>query len=77
METISQAKQVLYLVNYLKEIKNGIFVDFSASHPISMEGIYLFESKHDWDRISLEIDSAFKNQWTNRITKTLMQMHLK
>jgi len=77
MKTISHTKQDLFVVNYLKKINNRIFVDISASNPLSMESTYLLESKYDWDVISRESDSSFDNLWANRKTKPLIQMHLK
>jgi hypothetical protein len=69
MKTYSQAGQDLFVVNFLKKIKNGIFVDIAAGHPTSINNTYLLESEYDWDGISIEIDSSFNDQWKNRKTK--------
>lgn len=69
MKTYSQAKQDLFVVDYLKQMKNGIFVDIAAGHPTNINNTYLLESEYEWDGISVEIDSSFNNEWTNRKTK--------
>ena len=69
MKTYSQAGQDLFVLNFLKEIKNGIFVDIAAGHPTNINNTYLLESEYNWDGISVEIDSSFNDQWKNRKTK--------
>ena len=69
MKTYSQAKQDLFVINYLKEIKNGIFVDIAAGHPTNINNTYLLESEYHWDGISVEIDSSYNSEWNSRKSK--------
>ncbi len=54
-----QANQDRFVLNILKEKKNGIFLEIGSNHPIEINNTYLLESKYDWRGIMVEYDINF------------------
>ena len=56
---LGQANQDKFVLNILKEKKNGYFLEIGSSHPININNSYLLEKQYDWKGIMIEIDSSF------------------
>lgn len=53
----SQAHQESFVLNVLKEKRNGFYLELGAGWPTKNSNTYLLESEYDWSGISFEIDS--------------------
>jgi hypothetical protein len=56
---LGQANQDKFVLNILKEKKNGYFLEVGSNHPIIINNSYLLETKYDWKGIMVEYDSRF------------------
>ena len=56
---LGQATQDKFVLNILKEKKNGIFLEIGSNHPIHISNTYLLESKYDWKGIMVEFQPQF------------------
>jgi hypothetical protein len=54
-----QAQQDKFVLNILKEKKNGYFLEIGSNHPIYINNSYLLETKYDWKGIMVEYESKF------------------
>ena len=54
-----QATQDKFVLNILKEKKNGYFLEIGSNHPININNSYLLESKYGWRGIMIEYDSKY------------------
>jgi len=54
-----QAQQDKFVLNILKEKKNGYFLEIGSNHPININNSYLLETKYDWKGIMVEYESKF------------------
>lgn len=54
-----QAQQDKFVLNVLKQKRNGFFVEIGSNHPITINNTYLFESQYDWKGILIEYQSLF------------------
>jgi hypothetical protein len=54
-----QAGQDKFVLNVLKEKKNGCFLEIGSNHPIHINNSYLLEKNYDWRGIMVEYDSNF------------------
>lgn len=54
-----QANQDKFVLNILKEKKNGYFLEIGSNHPININNSYLLETKYDWKGIMVEYDSSY------------------
>jgi len=66
MKSYSQAKQDLFVLEVLKNKRNGSFLDIGCSHPINISNTFLLESEFDWRGISIDIDNTFSQEWKQR-----------
>jgi hypothetical protein len=56
---LGQAEQDKFVLNVLKNKKNGYFLEIGSNHPILINNSYVLEKKHDWKGIMVEYDSTF------------------
>ena len=56
---LGQAQQDKFVLNVLKEKKNGYFLEIGSNHPININNTYLLETKYDWKGIMVEYDESF------------------
>jgi hypothetical protein len=56
---LGQAQQDKFVLNILKEKKNGYFLEIGSNHPININNTYLLETKYDWKGIMVEYDESF------------------
>jgi hypothetical protein len=56
---LGQAEQDKFVLNILKEKKNGYFLEIGSNHPININNSYLLETKYNWKGIMVEYDSNF------------------
>ncbi len=56
---LGQAEQDKFVLNVLKNKKNGYFLEIGSNHPININNSYLLETKYDWNGIMVEYDSNF------------------
>ena len=54
-----QANQDKFVLNILKEKKNGYFLEIGSNHPININNTYLLETKYDWKGIMVEYQSEY------------------
>jgi hypothetical protein len=52
----SQAAQESFVLNQLKEKKQGYYVEIGGYHAVDLSNTYLLETQYDWSGLSLEID---------------------
>lgn len=64
-ETFSQIGQDLFVINILKEKKNGLFFDIGGGEPIKINNTYLLEKYYNWSGISIDNNAEYKVQWDN------------
>jgi len=60
MNTHSQASQDLFVLQMLKSIKNGTFLEIGSNHPITHNNTYLLESEYNWKGLLVEYDGNFE-----------------
>jgi hypothetical protein len=51
----SQIGQDLYVIEHLKEKKQGIFIDIGCSTPKTISNTYLLESQYNWSGLAIDI----------------------
>jgi len=56
-----QAEQDKFVINVLKEKKNGFFLEIGSHTPITINNTYLLEKNYDWKGAMVEIDESFLN----------------
>ena len=54
-----QAEQDKFIVNVLKEKKNGFFLEIGSNHPININNTFILETKYNWKGIMIEYDNSF------------------
>lgn len=54
-----QAQQDKFILNILKEKKNGYFLEIGSNDPIHINNTYLLEKKYDWKGIMVEYESKY------------------
>jgi hypothetical protein len=54
-----QSEQDKFVLNVLKEKKNGYFLEIGSNHPININNSFLLETKYDWRGIMVECDESF------------------
>jgi len=55
----SQACQDKFILNILKEKKNGFFLEIGSNDPIVMNNTYTLEKTYNWKGIMVEYDGSF------------------
>ena len=56
----SQACQDQFILNVLKEKKNGYFLEIGSNHPIYINNTYTLEKNYNWKGIMVEYDNRFE-----------------
>jgi len=56
---IGQSNQDKFVLNILKEKKNGYFLEIGSNHPININNTYLLEKQYNWKGIMVEYDSQY------------------
>jgi hypothetical protein len=56
---VGQAEQDKFVINVLKEKKNGYFLEIGSNHPCNINNSFVLEKKYDWKGIMIEYDSSF------------------
>jgi len=56
---LGQAQQDKFILNILKEKRNGYFLEIGSNHPININNTYLLESKYDWKGIMIEYNESY------------------
>lgn len=56
---LGQAQQDKFVLNILKEKKNGYFLEIGSNHPIIINNTYLLEKEYNWKGIMIECDETF------------------
>ena len=55
---LGQSHQDKFVLNVLKEKKNGFFVELGSNHPINVNNTYLLEKNYDWKGIMIEYEAS-------------------
>jgi len=58
-----EAHQDKFIVNILKEKRNGFFVELGSCYPIYCNNTYLLESKYDWKGLMVEYENTHLDQY--------------
>lgn len=67
-----QANQDSFVLNALKEKKNGVYVEIGANDPVAWSNTYLLESEYEWSGIAFEIVPELTKVYNdNRINKCI------
>lgn len=70
MISYSQAGQDLFVLQTLKNKKNGIYVEIGGHLPIHINNTYLLETEYNWSGLSLELDDTCIEKY-NQVRKNL------
>lgn len=65
LEMYSQIGQDLFVINLLKQKRNGLFLDIGGGPPKFISNTYLLETKYDWTGVSIDLDHRNKVAWQN------------
>jgi hypothetical protein len=57
----SQAAQDRFILNVLKEKKNGVFLEIGSSHPIDGNNTYTLEKNYNWKGIMVEYQNMYES----------------
>lgn len=68
-ESRSLDGQETFVINVLKEKKQGYFVEIGSNHPFIANNTSLLESRYDWSGVALDVDKDFVDEY-NRSRKT-------
>jgi len=60
-----QAEQDKFVLNILKNKKQGFFIEIGSNHPIKINNTYVLEKKYAWRGIMIE----YNNRWLNDYKK--------
>ena len=58
---LGQANQDKFVLNILKEKRNGYFLEIGSNHPININNTFLLEKHYDWKGIMVEFQQSFLN----------------
>ena len=68
MNSYSQAKQDLFVLEQTQYKKNGTFLDIGCAQPIEINNTYLLETQYNWNGVSIDIED-YSKKWESRNTK--------
>ena len=54
-----QANQTKFVLNVLREKRNGTFLEIGSNHPIIINNTYLLEKQYDWKGIMVEYEPSY------------------
>ena len=58
-----QAEQDKFVLNVLKEKRDGFFLEVGSNHPINISNSYTLEKNYDWKGIMVEYDENFLDSY--------------
>lgn len=58
-----QAQQDKFVLNMLKNKKNGFFLEIGSHHPIKINNSYILENTYEWRGIMIEYDKRWLNDY--------------
>jgi hypothetical protein len=56
---LGQANQDKFILNILKEKKNGYFLEIGSNHPVNINNTYILENKYNWKGIMVEYNPMY------------------
>ena len=65
---LGQAEQDKFVLNVLREKRNGYFLEIGSNHPININNSYLLETKYDWNGIMVEYDAKWEQEYKSKRT---------
>jgi hypothetical protein len=68
---LGQANQDKFVLNVLKEKKNGYFLEIGSNHPIEINNTYLLETQYDWKGIMIEYEEEFLTLYKEHRPKSI------
>lgn len=69
-EMNSQIGQDLFVINLLKQKRNGLFLDIGGGPPKFINNTYMLEKKYNWTGVSIDLDHRNKVAWENSDRKS-------
>lgn len=60
-----QAEQDKFVLNILKNKRNGYFIEIGSNDPIYINNTYLLETQYNWKGIMIEYNSSFLESYKN------------
>lgn len=60
-----QANQDSFVLNALKEKRNGYYVEIGSNEPITWNNTYLLETEYDWSGVGFEWDEGLVEHYNN------------
>lgn len=71
INSYSQAKQDVYIINVLKGKKNGFFVELGSNDPIIINNTYVLEKDFNWSGIMIEYDNQYLDSYKEKRPKSI------
>jgi hypothetical protein len=56
---LGQAQQDKFVLNVLKEKRNGYFLEIGSNHPVNINNTYILETKYGWKGVMVEYNSSY------------------
>jgi hypothetical protein len=72
---LGQAHQDKFVLNILKEKKNGYFLEIGSNDPILINNTYLLEKQYDWKGIMVEYDGSFLDSYKQHRPNSIHIIH--
>lgn len=72
---LGQANQDKFVLNILKEKRNGCFLEIGSNHPININNTYLLETQYDWKGIMVEYESSYLPLYTQHRPNSIHLIH--
>ena len=72
MNSYSQAKQDLFVLEQTQYKKNGTFLDIGCAEPTIINNTFLLEKEYNWYGIGIDIRD-FNDQWKIRKSKFIKE----
>ena len=66
MKSYSQAKQDLFVLEVLKNKRNGLFLDIGCGDPTDISNTFLLESEFDWSGVCVDVNESLAKKWEQR-----------
>lgn len=66
----SQIGQDIFVVQTLKEKKDGLFLDIGSAGPTIINNTYLLEKQYNWTGISIDLNEDYQTEWKNSDRKS-------
>ena len=66
-----EAEQDKFVLNVLKNKKNGFFLEIGSHHPIKINNSYILEKNYEWNGIMIEYSSTYLNDYKKLRTNSI------